>query len=600
MLTYRPDIDGLRAVAVVPVIFFHAAFPLFPGGYAGVDVFFVISGYLITGIILRERAQGRFSLPGFYERRVRRIFPALFLVLAATLPLAPALMLPDDLENYGQSLVATSLFANNVLLTLTSGYFALAAEFKPLLHTWSLGLEEQFYLVFPLLLMVLARPGTRYLPAALAALAAASLGWAQWQVAANPVAAYFGLLARGWELLSGAALACVLQGRPAPALPGRVREAGAAVGLLLLVGAFITLDRTSAVPGVPALAPVAGTLMIIAFADPAKGVGRALAWRPLVGVGLVSYSLYLWHQPLFAFARLYSVEEPPAAVYAAMIALASVLAIATWKFVELPVRRGRIGRTALFGLAFAASLVTAGIGYWIHVRSGFPERWNELAVPEGGRRLNAAYNERAYAFQADRFADTGAQKVLVSGHSFARDFINAGVENGYFAGSDLVYSNELPECLDSAADIPPRLRALVARADYLIFASRASTCLAQDLRVVRSVGAGHVVVVGTKNFGWNMNGVMRLPPHERKGYRARVLQDVRLYNEQVARELPPDVFVDVLGMLQDGNGRVPVFTPDGKFISQDGSHLTRPGAAFVGKVIFEHPLLRGLKGAADK
>ena len=195
-MNYRREIDGLRAVAVLPVILFHAGFPLFGGGFVGVDVFFVISGFLITGIIVEEMRHGRFSLLNFYERRARRILPALFLVMAASLPAAWMLLSPKDLQDFAQSLVAIGLFASNFLFWQESGYFDTEAELKPMLHTWSLAVEEQYYVIFPLMILVCWRLGPARLFALLATLAAASLALSQWQVQTQPITAFFLLPSR--------------------------------------------------------------------------------------------------------------------------------------------------------------------------------------------------------------------------------------------------------------------------------------------------------------------------------------------------------------------------------------------------------------------
>lgn len=206
-IKYRREIDGLRAVAVLPVLMFHAGFSTFQGGYVGVDIFFVISGYLITSILLDHLDNGTFTLVGFYERRARRILPALFFVMLCSLPFAWFLLLPKAFIDFGQSIAAVSIFSSNVLFWAESGYFEAASELKPLLHTWSLGVEEQYYLVFPLFLMVVWRYARKHLLRVLILLAILSLAIAQWGVFYKPEAAFFLLPMRGWELAIGAIVA---------------------------------------------------------------------------------------------------------------------------------------------------------------------------------------------------------------------------------------------------------------------------------------------------------------------------------------------------------------------------------------------------------
>ncbi len=358
--SYRPEIDGLRAVAVVPVILSHAHVAALAGGFVGVDVFFVISGYLITGIIRREIEAGRFSLAGFYERRARRILPALTLVALATVPFAWAWLMPGELRDFFASLVAVFLFVSNHHFADETGYFAATAEVKPLLHTWSLAVEEQFYLLFPPLLLLLSRLPRRAIPVALGALAAASLGISIWAVAAFPESAYFLLPTRAWELIAGALLA-------RPATPTRVppllAEAAAALGLVLVAFAIVTFDTTTPYPGLRALVPVIGTALVIACARPPTLVARLLALPPLVGIGLVSYSAYLWYQPVFALARTRFLDGPPPSLYAGLVPLIFALAWLSWRFVERPFRdRAWLARrTVLAGaLALSATFVTLG------------------------------------------------------------------------------------------------------------------------------------------------------------------------------------------------------------------------------------------------
>lgn len=363
-MRYRPEIDGLRAVAVLPVIAFHAGSGLLAGGFVGVDVFFVVSGYLITGILIEELRAGRFSLAGFYERRARRILPALFLVVAACIPFAWAWLLPGDMAQFASSVAAVALFVSNFLFWSEAGYFDTAAELKPLLHTWSLAVEEQFYVLFPLLLLGLWRLAHgRVLPWLVAGVLGA-LVLSHWSVLSHPEAAFFLIHARAWELLAGAALACWLAGRasPAGAAPAVV-EGLALLGLGLIAWAVFAYDASTPFPGLYAIAPVAGTALVVAFAQQGTLAARLLGSRLLVGVGLISYSAYLWHQPLFAFARHRSLSEPGAATFLALTLLTLVLAALSWRFVERPFReRGRISRRSVVVLALAGSLLFVAFG----------------------------------------------------------------------------------------------------------------------------------------------------------------------------------------------------------------------------------------------
>lgn len=300
-MKYRKEIDGLRALALMPVILFHAGFINFSGGYIGVDIFFVISGYLITNIILDEMDSDTFSLINFYERRVRRVLPALFFVLLVTFPFAWFWLLPTDFKDYSKSLIAVPLFASNVLFYLTSGYFETQSEFKPMLHTWSLAVEEQYYLLFPVFLMLAWKLGKRWIISLLLLIAIISLLAAQWGSEKHIAFTFYLLPTRGFEILIGALISFYLNHRP---LPSEVLSRSfSLVGLFFIIYAIFTFDKEIPSPSLYTLIPTIGASLIIVFSNETNFVGKLLGSKLFVKVGLISYSAYLWHQPLFAFAR---------------------------------------------------------------------------------------------------------------------------------------------------------------------------------------------------------------------------------------------------------------------------------------------------------
>lgn len=430
-MEYRREVDGLRAVAVLPVILFHAGFKTFGGGFVGVDVFFVISGYLITSIILHEKARGSFSLLGFYERRARRILPALFLVMLVCVPFAWAWMLPHQLKDFGQSMVATAVFLSNVFFWLETDYFNDFAETAPLLHTWTLAVEEQYYMLFPLLLMAGWKLGRKGLMALFGLLALASFAVAEWSATRYPAAAFYLLHTRGWELLIGVLLALHAAGqhtRPVRSTP--LTEAAGVTGLTMIAVAVFAYDGRTPFPGVYALLPTLGAALVIRFATPATFAGRLLGRRWLVGIGLISYSAYLWHQPLFAFARVQAVDGLSPALAMALCVAVLPLSWLSWRFVETPARRMRMPRPALASAVAAGMAVFALAGYAGHSSNGFMDYKLDALDPAYRRyvidkdaelALRADWWKRYAPRADDPFPADDRHRVLILGDSKSED-----------------------------------------------------------------------------------------------------------------------------------------------------------------------------------
>lgn len=361
-------------MAVLAVVFYHAGLTPFSGGFVGVDVFFVISGFLITSILRDEIARGEFRLLAFYERRVRRLFPALFTVLAVSFVLAWAILLPEDMRNFGQSLVAANLFLSNVLFWKEAGYFDTAAEFKPLLHTWSLAVEEQYYLFFPLILAIGAAPLRLFLRTLLLVIGIASLATAIWQVTYAPDAAFFLLPARFWELLIGAALAFL----PDRRLQRRARiDALAICGLGMIVLPIFFYSDLTPFPGMAAILPCLGTsLLIFTGRGGQSHLHAALGSAPAVFFGRISYSLYLWHWPVLVFAKYYAVRPLTDVETALAIGVSIGLAALSWRLIEQPFR-GRdsaFSRRMVFTGAAVASAVAVVCGLATDRSEGLPGR----------------------------------------------------------------------------------------------------------------------------------------------------------------------------------------------------------------------------------
>ncbi len=372
-LTYREDIDGLRAISVLAVVFNHAGIALFPGGYIGVDIFFVISGYLITSIILREILTADFSIIRFYERRLRRILPALFITIAFTLAVSAIMYDAEKFKEFGKSVIATTLFASNINFWRESGYFEAPSQLKPLLHTWSLAVEEQFYIFFPLLMFLLYRYARKIAPTLLFGITILSLAFAIVTVSKDPSAAFYLAHLRAWELLVGAFLALNI----IPENAGKKYSDSISIlgFVLVLVPVFLYTSNTK-FPGLSALPPVLGAAFIIfSGANNKTLIGKFLSLPPLVFIGKISYSLYLWHWPLIIFAKYYMIRKITPVEVGLLLAVTLVISTLSWRFVETPFRsKSFISTRYVYLFAVSGMACTLLIGGTIYRYKGFPKR----------------------------------------------------------------------------------------------------------------------------------------------------------------------------------------------------------------------------------
>ncbi len=648
-MKYRPEIDGLRAISVTAVILFHAGFAGFDGGFVGVDVFFVISGFLITQILAGELEAGDFSLLRFYERRARRILPALYLVVAVSMGLALYLDLPGELREFSKTVMATLLFVSNLWYWWRGAdYFAPAAERDPMLHTWSLGVEEQYYLVFPLLMFALwrlggsragagtggARRAWRVIAAlTLLSLALSEIGWRR-----APEANFYLLPTRAWQLGLGA-LAAFAWARRA-AWPERVRaprlaEAAAAAGAALVLGPVLLMDASVPFPSLAALLPTGGAALVLLFATPATVTGRLLAARPMVAVGLVSYGAYLWHQPLLAFARiaapdLLGTETLGTGARLLIVGLTFALAAATLRLVERPFRRrGFLTRGQIFAAAGAgglALLVLAGLGYrsW-GFRDAYPPYLRttiSLTAAEQGAYVRAAYD----AHGPGGFVAGGGPRLLIIGDSYSQDLYNMIRETGAFPGWQIALRYVLARCQIHLG--PEDITPLIAPADRRLCAGQPGaadfTAIAREADVVifalswRDWAVERLpatlaafgfrpdqtaLVLGRKRFGLVTRPM--IAGEDPAGLAALRANPGPEHLAIVARSratLPPDQLIDSQEIICGGDD-CPLFTPEGALISLDGAHLTREGARYVGGLLFADPLLApyaaGAEGTVD-
>jgi len=603
-MTYRKEIDGLRALAVLPVVFFHAGFELFSRGFLGVDIFFVISGYLITSLILREQSLGTFSIINFYERRARRIIPALFLIMIVCIPFAIYLMQPDDLENFGQSLVATTLISNNYLLYLTSGYWDLASEFKPLLHTWSLGVEEQYYILFPILMILVWKIGLKIIFFTFLLLSSLSLVHfynlsSQDNFGFNNES-FLLLTSRAWQILFGAIAAIFLfKFKENKFLNSNLTsEIFSLIGIGCLIFSLFLFKENSFYQGVFSFSAVIGTLLIILFSKETTFSTRFLVMKYVVGLGLISYSLYLWHQPIFAFLRIISLEKPSEIFLLLSVVLALIISLFSYRLERFFRDKKAISSKAFFSLGLVCLLLIVGTGLYLHQSEGFYKTYPELENSElkgEYANTNDGYVISASRFLNKEFVYENKSNLLITGDSFARDFINMGESNGYFSNYEL--SLKELNCFNNNEISPESYKDSFNNADMVVISYRVlrsekeKSCFLNQLKYLQSLNK-EFIVIGTKDFGYNLNRPLKRKMYD---YRALVSEEILLFNRYLIETIPEKNFVDVLGIIADKDNRVRLFTTERKMVSVDRAHLTYFGAKEIGQTVFEDPLLEDLK-----
>lgn len=577
-MTYRPDIDGLRAIAVLAVMLCHAGIHTFSGGFVGVDIFFVISGFLITSIIKRDMEEGKFSISRFYERRARRILPALTLVIAVTIPFAWLLMFPHFFQNFAESIVATLLFANNILLARLGGYWDLETNLKPLLHTWSLGVEEQFYVIFPIALIILWRFGRRWQLYAIALLCIASFASAEIGRYQSPSINFFLSTSRAWELLVGSLAAYV------PMRPRKFDDALSFAGLVAILASIFLFDENTRSPSPYILLPVLGAAALLLFSRRGTIAYRVLSLPLCVGIGLISYSAYLWHQPIFALARVALLDPPPLLLMIGLAFLTLGLAVLSWKYVEQPFRDRRIiSLRALVSVGLPIYMLMIAFGLLVYVNRGFPR----YTFPNAGDDVlsYAQYNDDVRKYKRDSFPNDGRTNVLVVGNSVGRDATNMLIEGGILkSGTNLVYWPVIPEYLCQQR---PEFEKLAAKADFVLIpiASGGSDIagIKQGIECVRAISHAEIVILGPKHFGANINPFANIPLDQRAHTYSKVRPNDLAYNSRLKEALAGQTYIDLFDLLGPDGKVVSVFDENGNPLTADRIHLTRYGAIFAAK-----------------
>ena len=574
--SYRKDIDGLRAIAVLSVILYH--FGYLPNGYLGVDVFFTISGYLITKILYEESLENRFSVVNFYLRRIRRIIPLVLFVSFTALLIGVFVMLPDDLENLCQSVIATNYFSNNILLKITTvNYWNIANEYKPLMHTWSLGVEEQFYLIYPFLFLLFTGKKQKYILPVLILLT--TLSFCLVLLSSDNAAKFYFIQFRFYELSLGG-LGAVLFHRKI------VSNRYQWIFLLILLTAMIFAINLPS--EIKLLFVVLASTGILVTTQKDKISSFFLTNRLMMGIGKISFSLYMWHQAVLAVTR-YVVENSYTIVEAIPVfILIVILSVLSYFIIEQPFRNKRkvttvvlLSSTAIVGLAstcFSLYLYSIdGVIRDVPEMDQFHSKKNMKILATG--ETNIMYNSRIYEMNRP-FSANDKIKILIIGDSFARDWANILLASQYANHIEISYVT-YP---DSTLDMNNRF----GQAKYIFFSDFSKESL-KSISKTYHVDTSKVWNVGTKNFGIH-NGVFYNKRYTDNYYLQRTAIDEKFLqrNRRLKQEWGTK-YIDLISMVLDKNGEMPVFTPQHKFISEDTHHLTINGAAYFAQLLVLDP-----------
>ncbi|ODU50476.1 MAG: hypothetical protein ABS92_02925 [Thiobacillus sp. SCN 63-374] len=605
-MKYRSDIDGLRALAVLPVVLFHAHVPALSGGFVGVDIFFVISGYLICSIIASELQHGNFSIIRFYERRCRRILPALFAMFAIVVGIAFFVLLPPDMMGFCRSLVAATFFVSNIFFWRSSSYFDGASEFKPLLHTWSLGVEEQFYIFMPLILFSIARWSKFRFAPWLLALSVLSLALSVWGLTHAPTATFYVLPTRFWELAVGALVALGLSNRP---ISRTAREVIGVVGFGMIIYSITMLSEESPFPGWNALFPCLGAAAIIyAGRSGDSVVSGFLSTTPLVFVGKISYSLYLWHWPLLSLAKYQAARELSPMETAAVLMVALLAAIASFRYVETPFRQKShfFNAQIIFSGSFSVMALALIVGTAGIFSQGFSYRYPNFVRQKisGEERYNyhTCFLDEGQTFQdwhgKNCFLTKGrGPTVLLWGDSFAAHYAPGIVDQTQYITVDYLQytASACPPVFDYYTAVRPNCRAfndnlpkllsqygistvvMAGRWESLFKRGVSPQAVAATVKRLNDLGVKTYVIGQSPVFNNDVQTIFaQTGGLADTSEAAAPLSFKRRINSELASALPAGTFIDPLQALCRPNGCD--YRQNGQYLVADAGHLSAYGS----------------------
>ena len=618
-MNYRPEIDGLRAIAVSSVLLFHAGLPFFSGGFVGVDIFFVISGFLITSILIQEIRSERFSLANFYERRARRILPALIFMVLITVPFALSVMTHDQIRALSESIFSVGLLISNFYFLSQVGYFAPDAEFQPLLHTWSLSIEEQFYLFFPIFLLVLYKKSHRLTIFSILILAFSSILIAQWGLVIQPEKNFFFSFSRFWEIFVGAIMALIISKKELSR-----NNFVSIIGFIFILSSLTITTESNTFPNLNSVLAVIGSALVILYIERKTFIYKLLSNNFLVFIGLISYSVYLWHQPIFSLVKIQSNEDLSLSLKFVLIFLSFLIGFFSWKFIEKPFRNKtsvNFSRRQIFILSSVGlmSLVLLGIfgSKFQHLFLEKNMKIDELLSYEKYDRTGAYSHGLCFIGENETYKDfselclnNDPQGYFVWGDSNAAPLAN-GIR-AFYPNAIQRTASGCPPLLDIEILSPPRPncreinnsnleflkkfknKTVVLHAHWKLYPIDIVKHLEQTIKVLKSNGINKIIIAGgTPQYKPSLPNILFLKKlYLDKNHIIRVNQDsIRTLDKKI-EALSKTYDVDYKNLLvefcdSDNNCRATV--KEGKKyvpITWDDQHMTLEAAKYIGGRIF--------------